>query len=75
MSKQEQKPEEKEETFLKWTYVGDNKETVVMVMDAETFEVIRNTLHDYTKLKKYVDKYESDMWNGFPCPDWRQNND
>ena len=63
------------ETFLKWTYVGDNKDSVVMVMDSETFEFIRNTLNDYTKLKKYVGKYESDMVNGFPCPDWRHENE
>ena len=60
------------ETFLKWCYVGDNKDTVVMVMDSETFEVIKKALGDYTKLKKYVDKYEGDMVNGFPCPDWRK---
>ena len=60
------------ETFLKWCYVGDNENTVVMVMDSETFEFIRNTLNDYTKLKNYVDRYESDMVNGFPTPDWRK---
>jgi len=60
------------ETFLKWCYVGDNENTVVMVMDSETFEFIRNTLNDYTKLKNYVNRYESDMVNGFPTPDWRK---
>lgn len=60
------------EAFLKWAYVGNNKDSVVMVMDSETFEFIRNALNDYTKLKKYVDKYESDMVNGFPTPDWRK---
>ncbi len=41
-------------------------------MDSETFEFIRNTLNDYTKLKNYVNRYESDMVNGFPTPDWRK---
>lgn len=72
---QEQKPEEKEETFLKWCYVGDKKDTVVMVMDSETFECLRQTLEEHKKLKKYVDRYESDMVNGFPTPDWRRMND
>jgi len=67
----EQKQVEESETFLKWWYVGDNQETVVMVMDSSTFELIKKILNDYTKLKKYVDKYESDMVNGFPCPNWR----
>ena len=66
---------DKEETFLKWTYVGDNKDTVVMVMDADTFEVIKTALEERQKLRKYVDKYESDMVNGFPTPDWRRMND
>lgn len=66
---------DKEETFLKWCYVGDNQETVVMVMDADTFEVIKTALEERQKLRKYVDRYESDMWNGFPTPDWRRSND
>ena len=64
-----------EETFLSWAYTSDNKDKVIMVMDSETFEVIRNALGDYTKLKKYVDRYESDMVNGFPTPDWRREYD
>lgn len=60
-----------EETFLEWAYAGDNKDKVIMVMDSETFELLRQTLDEYRKLKRYVDKYESDMVNGFPCPDWR----
>ena len=71
MAEQKQEQVEESKTFLKWCYVGDNQASVVMVMDSETFEFIRNTLSDYTKLKKFVDRYESDMWNGFPCPDWR----
>ena len=66
---------DKEETFLKWCYVGDNQETVVMVMDTDTFEVIKTALEERQKLRKYVDKYESDMVNGFPTPDWRRMND
>ena len=61
-----------EETFLKWCYVGNNQDTVAMVLDAETFEWIKTTLNDYQKLRKYVAKYESDMVNGFPTPDWRK---
>ena len=61
-----------DKTFLKWTYVGDNKDAVVMVMDSKTFECLKQTLDEHRKLKKYVDEYESDMANGFPCPDWRK---
>ena len=61
-----------EETFLNWAYTSDTKDKVIMIMDSGTFEVIRNALGDYKKLKKYVDKYESDMVNGFPTPDWRK---
>ena len=60
-----------EETFLKWCYANDKKDTVVIVMDSETFECLRQTLDEYKKLKKYVTKYESDMVNGFPCPNWK----
>ena len=68
------KETQQDETFLKWAYVGDNKETVVMVMDSKTFECLRQTLDEHKKLKKYIDEYESDMVNGFPCPNWRINN-
>ena len=64
-----------EETFLKWCYVGDNQETVVMVMDSETFECLRQALDEHKKLKNYINKYESDMVNGFPTPDWRRDYD
>ena len=64
-----------EETFLKWCYVGDNKDTVVMMMDSGTFEVIKTALEERQKLRKYVDRYESDMVNGFPTPDWRRDYD
>lgn len=69
------KETKQDETFLKWCYVGDNQETVVMVMDSETFECLRQTVDEHKKLKKYIDRYESDMVNGFPTPDWRQEND
>ena len=53
-----------EKAFLNWCYVNDKK-AVMMVMDTETFELIKNTLTKYQELKTsgLLYEYESDEWN------------
>lgn len=50
------------ETFLNWCYINDKK-AVMMVMDTETFELIKNTLTKYQELKTSALLHESDEWN------------
>lgn len=52
----------KNETFLNWCYVNDKK-AVMMVMDTETFELIKNTLTKYQELKTSAFLHESDEYN------------
>lgn len=53
---------ENSETFLNWCYINDKK-AVMMVMDTETFELIKNTLNKYQELKTHELLHESDEWN------------
>ena len=50
---------EKKQMLLKWNYINDEKD-VIMLLDKDTFELIKNTLEEYQRLKI---REESDYYN------------
>ena len=50
------------ETFLNWCYINDKK-AVMMVMDTDTFQLIKDTLTKYQELKAREFLHESDEHN------------
>ena len=50
---------EKKQMLLKWNYINDEKD-VIMLLDKDTFELIKNTLEEYQRLRI---REESDYYN------------
>ena len=69
----------KQETkSLKWCYIGNNKEYVMMTCTREDWEKIRIALESARRFldKEYRLAHESDEFNyGYTYSDWRHNNE
>lgn len=50
---------EKKQMLLKWNYINDEKD-VIMLLDKDTFELIKNTLEEYQRMRI---REESDYYN------------